>query len=191
MIDRPHTHVPRPRDVAGFEKASSAGLTPARPPTPPWIDGRQTARQAFTRLVATLAVSVAASILWLFVLAPQEETITAITFIATLAVGYFVTRTSLRRFRAIFLDELQAGYTTKTLTQGLFWIPRSGSGRKTWGDDVVGWDWAGLWVLDAQGNVVSAPDPSADPPGLYPSPNNVGHRELWTGYRWTGVFPER
>lgn len=48
-----------------------------------------------------------------------------------------------------------------------------------------------LWVLDSKGNVVSAPDLSADPPGLYPSQNIPERRELWTGYRWTGVFPER
>ena len=169
-----------------------AGLTPARPPMPPRIEGRQTARQAFTRLVATLSVSVAASIMCLFLL-PDGRVAGkgAIAFIATVAMGYVVTRTSLRRFRAVFLNELQAGYATKTLTQGLFWIPRRGSGRPTWGDDVVGWDWAGLWVLGADGNVVSAPDASADPPGLYPSPNIPGRRELWTGYRWTGVFPER
>jgi hypothetical protein len=191
MIDRHRTHVTRPRDVARFEEAAATGLTSARPATPPPIDGRQTARQAFIWLVVTMGVSVVASILWLFVLAPQDETITAITFIATMAVGYVVTHTSLRRFRTIFLDELQAGYATKTLTQRLFWLPRSASGRPTWGDDVVGWDWAGLWVLDAEGNVVSAPDASADPPGLYPSPNIPGHRELWTGCRWTSVFLER
>jgi hypothetical protein len=179
-----------PRDVAGFAVAASAGLTPARPSTPPRFDGRPTARQAFTRLAATLGVAVAVSSLWLFVLAPPDETLAFTVYIATLAVGYFVTRASLRRFRAIFLDELQAGYTTKTFTQGLFWIPRRGTGPR-WGDDVVGWDWDGLWVLDTQGDVISAPDLSADPPGLYPSPNIPGSRELWTGYRWTGVFPER
>ena len=142
--------------------------------------------------MATLGIAVAASILCLILL-PNNRIAGkgAIAYIATLAIGYVVTRASLRRFRAIFLEELQAGYATKTFTQGLFWLPVRGAGRPTWGDDIVGWEWDGLWIFDAQGNVVSSPDPAADPPGLYPSPNIPGDRELWTGYRWTGVFPER
>jgi hypothetical protein len=184
--------LPRPREVAGFAAAASAGVSPARPSTPPQIDGRPTAHRAFIRLAATLGGSTAATIICLLLM-PDNRVAGkgAIAFFATMAIGYVATRASLRRFRAIFLDELQAGYTTKTFTQGLFWIPRRGAGRKTWGDDVVGWDWDGLWVLDAQGNVISAPDPSADPPGLYPSPHIPGQLELWTGYRWTGAFPER
>ena len=192
MTDRSRTRLPRPSDVAGFAAAASAGLTPARPTTPPHIAGRPTARRAFRRLVATLAVSVAATVGCLLLL-PDDRIAGkgAIAYVSTIAVGYVATRASVRRFRAIFLDELQAGYATTTFTQGLFWLPVRGAGRPTWGDDVVGWDWDGLWVLDTDGNVVSVPDPSVDPPGLYPSPHIPGHLELWTGYRWTGVFPNR
>lgn len=192
MIERWRTHGPQPRDVDGFVAAVSAGLTPARPSTPPSIAERLTARRAFTRLVATLGAAATAVIACL-VLLPDHRVAGrgAIAFFATLAVGFLAIRASLHRFRDIFLEELQAGYATKTFTQGLFWMPRGGSGRKTWGDDVVGWDWDGLWVLDGHGNVVSAPDRSVDPPGLYPSPHIPGQLELWTGYRWTGVFPTR
>lgn len=143
------------------------------------------------RLAATLGVSAAATIVSLLLL-PNNRVAGwgAIAFFATLTVGFFVTRAALHRFRDLFLNELQAGYTTKTFTQGLFWLPRRGGGRKVWGDDVTGWDWGGLWILDAQGRVVSTPDSSVDPPGLYPSPHIAGELELWTGYRWTGVFPD-
>jgi hypothetical protein len=153
---------------------------------------RPTAHEAFVRLAATLAASVVAMIICLISLPDGRISgVSAIVFGAIVAIGFIVTRTSLRRFRALFLDELQAGYATTTFTQGLFWLPVRGAGRRTWGDDVIGWDWDGLWVLDAEGHVVSGPDLSKDSPGLYPSPNIPGERELWTGYRWTGVFPER
>ncbi len=170
----------------------SDGLTPARPATPPSIDERPTAHEAFVRLAATLAASVAAMIICLISLPDDRVSgIGAIALGTIVAIGFVVTRTSLHRFRALFLDELQAGYATTTFTQGLFWLPVRGAGSRIWGDDVIGWDWDGLWVLDTEGRVVSEPDLSKDPPGLYPSPNLSGRRELWTGYRWTGVFPER
>ncbi len=139
-------------------------------------------------------MAVAASILCLVLLPTPNDQIagkTAIAFIVTMAIGYVVTRASLRRFRAIFLEELQAGYATTTFLQGLFWRRSREASGSTWGDDVFGWEWKGLWVLDSHGNVVSAPDPSVDPPGLYPSPNVPGSRELWTGHRWTGVLPDK
>ncbi len=190
MRDHFAAQLPRPRDISEFKVADSAGLTPARPSNPPGIKGRPTARRAFTRLAVTLGVAVGASILCLLLLPDSRiEGRGAIVLIVTMMFGFIATRSALDRFRTILVDELQAGYATFTFTQGLFWIPRRSSWRPTWGDDVIGWDWAGLWVLDADGNVVSEPDASVDPPGLYPSPNNPGHRELWTGHRWTGVFP--
>lgn len=181
---------PEPRDVEGFADAVSAGVTPARPATPPRIAGRPTARRAFIVLATTFCVAAAVAIACLVMLpGGRVAGWGAVAFFAVLAIGYLATRASLHRFRDTFLTELHAGYATTTFTQGLFWIPRRGSGRRTWGDDVVGWNWDGLWVLDVHGNVVSAPDRSLDPPGLYPSPHRPGQLELWTGYRWTGVFP--
>lgn len=190
VTDRWRPPGPEPRDVEGFAAAVSAGVTPDRPATPPSIAGRPTARRAFIGLATTFGVATAAAIACLVMLpGGRVSGLGAVAFFAVLAIGYLAIRASLHRFRDIFLAELQAGYATTTFTQGLFWIPRGGSGRRTWGDDVVGWNWDGLWVLDIHGNVVSAPDGSIDPPGLYPSPHRVGKLELWTGYRWTGVFP--
>lgn len=192
MKHRSGVRLPRPRDVDGFAEAMAGGLTPARPTTPPTIQVRPIAHEAFVGLAATLGASVVAMVICLISLADNRISgLGAIVFGAIATIGFVVIRASLRRFRALFLDELQAGYATTTFTQGLFWLPVRGAGRRTWGDDVIGWDWDGLWVLDAEGHVVSGPDPSKDPPGLYPSPNVSGQRELWTGYRWTAVFPER
>jgi hypothetical protein len=131
-----------------------------------------------------MAVAVAVAIPWAF-FPPLEARLGAASvpvFLAVLTVGFFVTRAALLRFRAVLLDELRAGYVTTTFVQGLFW----GSDR---GDsDVVGWEWRGLWTLASDGRVVSAPDLSVDPPGVYPSPNAPGRHELWTGCQWTNVF---
>jgi hypothetical protein len=79
--------------------------------------------------VATLGLAVAVTVVCPFLLPDHRVAGTgAIAFFATMAIGYAATRASLRRFRAVFLDELQAGYTTQTFTQGLFWIPRRGDG---------------------------------------------------------------
>jgi hypothetical protein len=190
MPDQRRSLRPLPSDVEGYAAAVAAGLTPARPSTPPDITGRPTARNAFRQLATTFAVAVAPAVLWTVLLA--DERIGgkggAIAYVAILVIAYFVVRVPLHRCRDILLEELQAGYTTRTFTQGLFWIPR-GPGRSMKGDDVIGWIWDGLWVLDVHGNVVSAPDRSIDPPGLYPSPHRPGQLELWTGCQWAGVYP--
>lgn len=138
----------------------------------------------------TVAVSVSVSILCLIVFPTPGGRIGGLAggaFVAALVVGFLASRRALGHFRDAFLKELQAGYTTTTFTQGLFWI-RSPDAVDAVAEDVVGWDWRGVWVLTASGAVVSAPDASADPPGLYPSPTVAGRRELWTGCRWSGVF---
>ena len=170
----------------------AAGVTPSRPATPPPIGSSLTAHQAFIRLAVTLGVATAVWVLFLLALPKQNNSITgwtAVVLSVLLAIGYFAVRKELRTFRSVLLDELQMGYATTTFTQGLFWSRRHEKAL-IWGDDVVGWDWDGLWVLDSRGNVVSEPDLSADPPGIYPSPNKPDQRELWTGYMWTSVYFE-
>lgn len=182
--------LPRPRDVVGFAEATAAGLTPERPEVAPAIGSSLSAHQAFIRLAVTIGAAVTVWILALFLLPTPNNSITGMTaviLIVLFAIGYFAIRKAVRTFRSILLDELQAGYVTTTFAQGLFWIRKSGR-LFTWADDVVGWDWDGLWVLDSDGNIVSSPNPSVDPPGLYPSPHVPGRRELWTGYVWTSVY---
>ena len=174
----------------GFAEAAAAGLTPERPEVAPPIRLGLSAHRAFLQLAVTIGVALAVWILALFLLPTPNNSITgmtAVVLIVLFAVGYFAIRKALRTFRSTLLDELQAGYVTTTFTQGLFWL-RSSRRLFTWADDVVGWDWDGLWVLDSNGNIVSSPDLSADPPGLYPSPHEPGRRELWTGYVWTSVY---
>lgn len=180
--------LPLPRDVPGFPAAAAAGLTPARPGVPPVVR-QPTAHQALLRLAATAAASVAASIACVFV-APIQQRLgdaTLPAFLAVMAVGLAASWAVLVRFRTILLNELQAGYATTTFLQGGFWLPRGrASGRLP--DQGLGWSWEGLWTLTSDGRVVSVPNRSVDPPGLYPSPQAPGRRELWTGSEWAGVF---
>ncbi len=177
------TELPPPRHVPGFDAALAAGLTPARPAEPPAVR-QPTAHQELVRVGVTLAVSVAVSVPWAFFPPLQDRLGNASVpvFLAVLIAGLFVTRAALIRFRVVFLDELRSGYVTTTFIQGLFWGNGGGD------SDVVGWEWRGLWTLTSDGRVVSAPDLSVDPPGVYPSPNAPGRRELWTGCRWANVF---
>lgn len=185
---------PRPRDVEGFAAARGAGLTPARPAAPPALAVSPTAHVALRQLGAGIAASVLVSLV-VVALGPsydgQLELPTAVATVVVLIAGFLVCRALLRRFREAFVAELQAGYVTTTFLQGMFWVRGDSSPRPAGGEDVVGWSWDALWVLAPDGSVRSAPDDEGDPPGLYPSPNAPGERELWTGRRWTGVFPDR
>jgi hypothetical protein len=179
----------QPRDVAGFAAAAAAGRTPHRPTAPPHVVP-PVARHALVGLAVTIAFSVVVPILCLIVLPTPGGRIggtAGAAFAAAVVVGFVAVRQALGRFRAAFLKELNAGYTTTTFDQGLFWL-RSRDATDAVAEDVIGWDWRGVWVLRASGTVVSSPDPSLDPPGLYPSPTVAGRYELWTGCRWSGVF---
>lgn len=177
------TALPRPRDVPGYAAAAAAGLTPARPAEPPSVR-RPTACQMILRFAATVAVFVVVSMLCAFFAPVQDRLGSAavVVSLAVLTIGFFPARAALVGFRVVFLGELQAGYVTFTFLQGMFW--RNGSSDA----DVIGWDWSGLWTLTSDGRVMSTPDLSVDPPGVYPSPNGPGRRELWTGSQWGDVF---
>lgn len=183
-----HVRSPRPRDVPGFAEATAAGVTPARPSRPPSLLPGTTSHQALVRcgvVLAGAALLVAAAI----ALGPEnggQATVPALAMmLGATAVGIAAVVVAIRRFRRVLLAELAAGYVTTTFHQGLFWVVNSPG--PTWGNDVVGWVWDGVWVLTSAGSVVSGPDPNVDPPGLYPSPNRPGQLELWTGSQWTGV----
>lgn len=85
------------------------------------------------------------------------------------------------------VQEFEAGYTTFAMQYGdIGFGDRRRSGRR---GRLTPWNYAGLWVLDgAARDVVSAPDPSIDPPGYYPSPNRRNVFELWTGAVWSGRY---
>jgi hypothetical protein len=87
----------------------------------------------------------------------------------------------------VMLKELLLGYTTSPFIVGgtkLF------SGRRWQGlpPRTIPWNYAGVWELDGQGNVISAPDHKTPPPGIYPSATKEGVWELWTGTVWSGQF---
>ena len=183
-----HVRSPRPRDVPGFAEAAAAGLTPARPSGPPGLLQGTTAHRALVRCGVVLA-GAALLVVVALTLGPENGGQATVQDVAVMlgatVVGIAAVVVAIRRFRRVLLAELGAGYVTTTFHQGMFWfVNRPGPAV---GDDVVGWDWAGVWVLTSDGAVVSGPDPDADPPGFYPSPNRPGQLELWTGSQWIGV----
>lgn len=187
-----HVRSPVPREVPGFADAVAAGRTPARPTSPPTLRPGTTAHQALVQCGIVLAVA-AAAVLATVLLVPtngNQATVPGMALILTATiVGVAAIVMSVRRFRRMLLSELAAGYVTTTFHQGLFWLTnRPGP---TVGNDVVGWVWDGVWVIDSSGNVVSSPDPNLDPPGMYPSPNRPDQLELWTGCQWIGVYSDR
>lgn len=186
-----HVFSPRPRDVPGFAEAVAAGRTPARPAQPPTVLPGTTAHQALVRCGWVLAGAV---VLFLgsFAFGPENGGQATVGEVALMlgatAVGTTAVVAAIGRFRRVLLAELAAGYVTTTFLQGSFWLV-SRPGPKV-GNDVVGWDWDGVWVLTSGGSVVSSPDSGVDPPGFYPSPHRPGELELWTGFQWLGVHPQ-
>ena len=186
-----HMRSPRPRDVPGYAGAVTAGLTPARPSRPPSLLPGTTAHRALVHCgvagcLAAVLIAVAVS------LGPesggQASLPQLLMVLGATGVGIAVVVAAIGRFRRVLLAELAAGYVTTTFHQGLFWFVSRPGPRV--GNDVVGWVWDGVWVLDSSGRVISEPDPDVDPPGFYPSPNRPGRLELWTGAQWVGVHPK-
>jgi hypothetical protein len=193
MIDRALT--PRPRDVAGFAEAQAIGATPALPVHPPLLPlSEATAHALLRRLGYTLTATCGTALLTLLVLPRPKgriNSVTAIAIVVALVIGGLLSRRALAVFRSRLLEEMQAGYVTTTFQQGGFWLAHRNGRALSPGRNVLGWEWRGLWVLDSEGAVVSPPDRTFDPPGLYSSPHSPRERELWTGHQWTFVYPDR
>jgi hypothetical protein len=181
---------PRPRDVDGFARAQATGRTPARPAHPPAPGPGVTAHRALRQLAVLAGGSVALALLTLLVLPTDDGTLppgTLVALLTVVAAGVSVTWRAVVRFRTVLLTELQAGYVTTTFAQGVLW---SGGGGYKHHRGVIGWDFAGVWVLGPDGQVRSTPEADVDPPGIYPSPHEPGRGELWTGYQWTRFYPD-
>lgn len=187
-----HAYLPRPRDVPGYAEAVAVGRTPARSPRPPAVLPGTTAHQALVRCGVVLG---GAALLVVVALASGTGSGGQASFadlgrmLGATAVGIGAMLVAIGRFRRALLRELAAGYVTTTFHQGLFWFTKRPG--PVVANNLVGWDWRGLWVLRGDGSVVSAPDPDTDPPGFYPSPHRAGQLELWTGSQWIGVHPGR
>jgi hypothetical protein len=159
------------------------------PETPPALLPGRSASRLFNRWIATSAAVVIAVLLALEIV-PRLGLPGWGQGVLTLAaglIGLAMIMRNLGRVGERKLEEIAAGYTTIKLEFGDFWI---GEGRR-WSrfGRRPPWDYSGLWVLDgATGAVVSEPDRSVDPPGLYPSPNRPGALELWTGVVWSGHY---
>lgn len=168
---------PRPRDMSSVQAAFSMGLIKRVPKTPPTLLPGPTvaavSRSAVLRMVPAFFGAVV-----IVLLVPMPIWIAAP--LGLVVLGYVFLLPVKTRNRQ--LEELAEGYTT---------LPRFEGGGLEWHRLPVWrrhpdttWLFAGVWVLDSQGRVVSAPDPSYDPPGFYPSPNKPDRLQFWTGRMW-------
>jgi hypothetical protein len=148
----------------------------------------RSAQAAVRVFVGELAVIVAVG-LAVIALAGRTElsqgAISVVVLVTGLA-GFLVVLMRWRRIGPLQLAELEQGYTTLAVQFGGFVLGdgrrRPGLGRR------LPWDYAGVWVLDSSGQVLSAPEPGVEGPGFYPSPTRPGSLELWTGATWAGQF---
>ena len=111
----------------------------------------------------------------------------AIAVIGLLIVMWIVS-SRIAPYREKLFAEMQAGYMTDPKVSGHFWEPGQGIGGRL---GQIRWNTRGCWVLALDGTVISQPDRSFDPPGFYPSPNEPGRMELWSGEEWTGYCANR
>ncbi|OLF10142.1 hypothetical protein BLA60_16985 [Actinophytocola xinjiangensis] len=182
---------PPPREVPGYLEAGRAGTLPVAPEQPPGLLAGPTALTLFHRFVA-LAVGGLVLIFALVVLVEElgaSESLRSMVFLGT-GLGYLVSLLfTLPIVGRRSVTELQHGYTTLVLEFGGFWFGEGPLTRS--GDMRAAWDYRGTWHLHHRdGRTLRAPDRGIDPPGLYPSPNSPGRRELWTGATWLGHFAD-
>ena len=182
---------PLPRDVEGFEAAVAAGKTPLRPTIAPQLLPGPTARQIRQPQKWVLLGTFVWFPVLLLIKGPLDEINEWIVLV--LAFGYIalLLHTLFSRngpFRSKLLLEMQAGYTTVPVDAGKFW-GSDVTGRKTKAS--VLWDCSGCWVLSSNGDVISEPDFTTDPPGVYPSPRGPAERAVWTGVEWLLFDPDR
>lgn len=180
-----------PREVAGYAQAYAAGQLPLVPQHPPTLVVRPTARAQLHRLIVLTFTGVLAAAL-LGRLLERLAWPGGLRAVVLGAVALALGVGTLRLLAGVgnrSLAELERGYTTLELTFGGFWF---GEGHEFQGEDLrAPWDYRGTWLLHHRdGRVLRAPDPTVDPPGMYPSPHRPGRRELWTGAVWLDHYSD-
>ncbi|GGC06059.1 hypothetical protein GCM10010972_19090 [Cellulomonas carbonis] len=178
--------------MPGYAEAAAAGLLPRVPEHPPALSVQPTARSLMHRFIAlalggSLVLGVVAGVVDRSAL---HGPATAGVLGALALVFLVVLLLALPRVGRQSVAELQQGYTTLTLQFGGFWC---GEGPLTLSGEMrAAWDYRGTWQLDHRdGRVLRAPDRGVDPPGMYPSPNQPGRMELWTGRVWLEHVADR
>ena len=180
----PHSEPP-PQAVPGFEDALRSRLLPSVPSSPPTPSVRPSAKSSLIQLSVTAALVVVALILvMVFGASSGRLGLGALgVLFVTFLVGIVLCWTMVKRWGKAVLAETLLGYTTSPFNLGRFWLrPAPGA---PWTVGWVGWDFSGVWVLDAQGEVRAGPRPGVLAPGFYPSPHVSGSWELWTGLQWS------
>lgn len=187
--DRERLQRPRPRDVDGFADAYADGLLPIvtrHPPAPGSGVVVPSAASLFWTWLAKFVATFASFFVFAQLEPPQTVIPQFLYYSAGALVGVSILWLAFRtllRYVDRSIDEMLHGYTTVTLIAG-------GVGRSehSWGEVGPPWNYDGVWVLNRKFAVKSTPNPLADPPGYYPSPNRPGCWELWTGEVWSGAY---
>ena len=183
------TYDPRPRDVPGFSDARMLGRLPRIPPSPPRPLPGTSADHLFWGWIATV---VGSGLAWFLVFhLVSGSGLPAVVATPLLIAGGLTLFWAWwwrwpRAFQARKIEELRHGYTTLTWVFG--GVGPRADGRFRHNENRIPWDYRGIWVLASDGRVLSAPDPSVEPPGFFPSPNRPGSYELWTGSAWYGTY---
>lgn len=177
-----------PRQTPNYAAAVASGVVPSVPDAPARLLAGRTADSTFKVFLLRGALLVLGVLLALEVL-PRQGVSTGVTSVVVLGLCTAAGVVLHQQWRAVgrrLFVELEAGYTTLVFTYASFAPPADRRWHET--DGRVAWDYRGVWVLRANGQVVSAPNRGVDPPGCYPSPQRRGAQELWSGAAWTGQF---
>ena len=177
---------PRPRDVAGFTQAATAGELPVVPPTPPRLMAGASANRAFNLFLIKLVGAAVGVVVAMRIATSVHSTWANVVVIGLGLAAFWLMLHWLAAVGRRNFEEFKRGYTTLVLQYGMF---RSTRDLRWWVTNWrIPWDYSGLWVLRDDGGVVSAPSSDREPPGFYPSPHRPGWYELWTGCAWAGQY---
>ncbi|MGY2127452.1 hypothetical protein [Blastococcus sp. SYSU DS0617] len=179
---------PRPREVPGFDSARRSGLLPLIPARAPALRPGRSAQAAVRVFLGELVVIVVVGLAVVAMAGRSELSQGGLSVVVLITglCGFVLVLQRWRQIGPLHLAELEQGYATLVLMFGGFTL---GDGRRRPGmGQRLPWNYAGVWVLDSSGQVLSAPEPGVEGPGFYPSPTRPGLFELWTGVVWAGQY---
>jgi hypothetical protein len=200
MIDSDNQ--PHPSEVYGYDNTKVRRILPTVPRDAPVVQSNVTTAGSVIRrrsvarytaagiLVAGLVTRFATNAEWVAVQAYHLVGLWLLGGIG-IVVSLTVAKLSTREAYDTLLLETAHGYTT--------WGDGGGHSRAAWVRPflVNGWvagQWAaidpcwnlkGVWVLTWDGKtVIAEPDRTVLPPGMYPSPVQLGLLQFWSGQEW-------
>lgn len=180
---------PAPRDLPGWYTARAAGQVRDVPGQPPSVTVTPSAASALRRLAVTAGLG-AIAVAGILLVGGRDGELPWPAVVAVLAVSVAAAPVLARASRTwgdAMIAEACQGYTTSPSVTARWWGLPAPLGRRIVKDPGLPWDFGGVWHLLEDGTVVRAPDPGADPPGMFPGPD--GRWMLWTGAVWVDYRP--